>query len=127
MKWKRFLRLLGKHRSGATYQRDNLRSRFARRPSLEVLESRELLSNDAPFIKAVVPLDGSTLATGHPNIQITFSENVVASEAQNTANYLLFKTNGTWRPPTGPRSTSTPLPMTGSITRSALPTTAAAT
>src|SRR5438105_2253102 len=95
MKWQRFLRLLGKHPRRVTYQRDNLRSRFARRPSLEVLESRVLLSNDAPFIKAVVPLDGSTSATGHPNIQITFSENVVASEAQNTANYLLFKTNGT--------------------------------
>src|SRR6266404_5026297 len=95
MNWTRLLRGFGKQRLQTPVQRDKRRQHLSRRPSLELLECRELLNGQAPVITAVVPVDGSTLNIGHPNIQITFSEDVIASEAQNTANYELFNTNGT--------------------------------
>jgi photosystem II stability/assembly factor-like uncharacterized protein len=61
---------------------------------LERLENRELLSNDAPFIAAVSPTDGSTTSTGQPTLLVKFSEDVIAAQAQNPANYLLFGTGG---------------------------------
>ncbi|HEV3081146.1 MAG TPA: FG-GAP-like repeat-containing protein [Gemmataceae bacterium] len=95
MNWNRLLRGCGKQRLKTPVQRDKRRQHLSRRPSLELLECRELLNGQAPVITAVVPVDGSTLNIGHPNIQITFSEDVIASEAQNPANYELFNTNGT--------------------------------
>jgi hypothetical protein len=61
---------------------------------LERLESRELLSGDAPFILSAMPGDGSTLTTGQPTLVVQFSEAVVAAQAQNAANYLLFSSGG---------------------------------
>src|SRR6266446_3429315 len=95
MNWNRLLRLFGPQRVKVAVPRDRRRHKLSRRPSLELLERRELLNGDAPTITAVVPRDGSTLTIGHPALQITFSEDVITSEAQNTANYELFNTNGT--------------------------------
>src|SRR5438105_5914714 len=85
MKWNRLLRLFGPQRAKVSSPRDKRRHKLSRRPSLELLERRELLNGQAPTITAVVPQDGSTLNIGHPTIQITFSEDVIATEAQDTA------------------------------------------
>jgi hypothetical protein len=61
---------------------------------LEHLEKRELLSRDAPFIKSVLPLDGSTTGSTTPTLQITFSEAMNALQAGNAANYTLFGAGG---------------------------------
>ena len=61
---------------------------------LECLERRELLAVQAPSIISVTPLDGSSTTSGQPPLIVKFSENVIASQAQNTANYLLFGTDG---------------------------------
>jgi hypothetical protein len=61
---------------------------------LERLESRELLAATPPFIVAVSPADGSTTTSGQPTLAVRFSEDIIASQAQNTANYLLFSSSG---------------------------------
>ncbi|HLJ97755.1 MAG TPA: DUF4214 domain-containing protein [Gemmataceae bacterium] len=61
---------------------------------LEHLETRVLLSNDAPFIVAVMPANGSSTASGQPSLSVKFSEAVNAAQAQSTANYLLFASGG---------------------------------
>src|SRR5439155_18078719 len=95
MKFTRFSRVFGE-RSRLQDPKGHSGSAWRRRTRLlvERLESRELLSNDAPFISAVMPADGSTTLSGQPNLAVKFSEDVLAAQAQNTANYLLFGTGG---------------------------------
>ncbi len=59
---------------------------------LEQLERRELLSN-VPFIKSVVPVDGSVTGA-QPTLAVTYSEPLVQSQATNTANYVFFGPSG---------------------------------
>jgi hypothetical protein len=91
MKFKSFLRVFGSKR------RTKRADRPTRRPSrlaLEHLEKRELLSNDAPRILSVLPPDGSTTTSTQPVMAVTFSEDVIASQAQDPTNYQLFNSEG---------------------------------
>lgn len=95
MKFSPFARLLGQPSRHSAPQRLPRNARRRRgRLLLERLERRELLSNDAPFIAAVLPTDSVTVAVGQPTLVVRFSEDVVAAQAQNTANYLLFGASG---------------------------------
>ena len=53
---------------------------------VEMLENRELLAGDIPTILAtgVLPVDGSSTATGAPVLQVQFSE-TMSSSAETTA------------------------------------------
>jgi hypothetical protein len=101
MRSKSFLRFLGKQEEGVPVSkrrrrassRELDRSRYSL-PRIERLESRELLSNDAPTILRVTPADGSTSLTALPTLAITFSEDVNAAQAQNPSNYILFNATG---------------------------------
>src|SRR5437868_7458994 len=95
MKFTSFARLFGeKSRPHASPRRLRGSGSRGARLRVEPLESRELLSNDAPFIAAVMPPNGSTASSGQPALTVKFSEDMVASQAQNPANYLLFGTGG---------------------------------
>jgi photosystem II stability/assembly factor-like uncharacterized protein len=97
MKFQSFWRLFGKRSQRRVSQERRLARRHTR-PLLEPLEKRELLNNDAPFIKAVLPADGSTTSSNQPRLVVTFSEAVNEAEARSTDNYLLF--NGSGKPVT---------------------------
>jgi hypothetical protein len=60
------------------------------------LEDRVVLSGAAPFIlhSQVQPADGSTTTDPHPVVSVTYSESMNATQAGNTANYLLFSSSG---------------------------------
>ena len=93
MKWNRLLRLFGKQQTRRTAHQ-NSRRNAGRRPSLELLESRELLSGTAPTIIAVTPPNGSTQTLGHPQMTITFSEDMNAAEAQSLIEDALRRQTG---------------------------------
>ena len=50
----------------------------------------------APFIlqNATTPPNGTFSPDARPTLSVTFSEDVVVSEARDPANYLLFDENG---------------------------------
>src|SRR5438270_1283779 len=91
MKFMSFWRLFG---GRGSRKAPRGRSLQPRRGSLhlESLESRELLSGDKPFIRfdKVMPPDRSTTINPHPILQVAFSEDMVATEAADPANYFLF-------------------------------------
>ncbi len=62
---------------------------------VEMLEQRELLAADIPSIVAagVLPMDGSSSATGLPLIQVQFSETMTNS-ALTPSNYVLLGSTG---------------------------------
>jgi hypothetical protein len=79
-------------RPGAASRARSRRSRL----DVESLEGRVLLSS-APFITSVTPPDGAVLTgptSSKPPIVITFSQAMVALDADNVANYLLFSSAG---------------------------------
>jgi hypothetical protein len=103
-----FLRLFGARRPrNSSPARKRSRRRGAPKLALESLEARVLLANDTPTIVAtkVMPPDGSTSTSGHPTLQVVFSEPMVGTNATppatagtgaaNPANYFLVASDGT--------------------------------
>jgi hypothetical protein len=88
MKFTSFSRLFGKRRpaKGPKTRRPAVRQT---RLQVEDLETRVLLAA-RPAILSVQPPSGSVNDNSHPALVITFNEPVLASDASNPANYLLF-------------------------------------
>src|SRR5579885_1422493 len=74
--------------------------RLCRRPEVEELEPRNLLTAPPIIIDTgpppvTTPADGSSTApSAHPAIVVVFSEDMVKAEVENTANWSLFGTSG---------------------------------
>jgi hypothetical protein len=95
MTFQSFLRLFGERRPAPVKRRKHRSTRRPSRLRVECLENRELLSVVPPHIIMVTPTDGSPLQGAHPigsgpTLSVTFDQNVVASDATNVNNYLLF-------------------------------------
>jgi hypothetical protein len=96
MSFQSFLRALRRFVSGGKAKSGKNRGRRRQHLMLELLERREMPANDIPTIVAsgVLPPDGSVQASGHPVLQIQYSEPMAASAA-NASNYLLVDSSGT--------------------------------
>src|ERR1017187_3564449 len=95
MRWKSFLQFFTRAwKRTRPICKNPARNRSARL-LVEMLEKRELLTGDIPTILSagVLPLDGSSVSSGAPVIQVQYSE-TMSNTALLQSNYVLLGSTG---------------------------------